>query len=361
VLIGTPGYMAPEQAGGRPEEIGPATDVHALGVLLYELLTGRPPYQGANDVETVQRVSTAEPVPPGRLRPGVARDLETICLTCLHKDPSRRYATAALLSEDLRAYIDGRPVRARRPRAWERASTWARRRPAATALVAVSILAAAGSAYGLWLIRDASVTADRLRRRRFCGRSTGRGGAVSCLGPNVGIRGQHEKRGRRLGGPTAHGPSGSPRPGAARSRCGGPPRLRVVFPPPVRRAVEASSRAFINGSHSGFSRRRTVMCRRYRRKRIGRMGSINTTNELAQDRSAPRHERRRGDPGWTSNPFGNRGKRRRVDVPLEGTQERKSSCDLDMPSFFCFSRNCFPRRTIRRGRRRYRQRVPPRS
>src|SRR5581483_517232 len=93
--VGTPRYMAPEQAAGRGDLIGPGTDVYALGTLLYECLTGRVPFLAASVVETLDQIRAADPPPPRRFQPAVPRDLETICLHCLHKEPARRYATAA--------------------------------------------------------------------------------------------------------------------------------------------------------------------------------------------------------------------------------------------------------------------------
>jgi hypothetical protein len=134
--------MAPEQAEGRLKDVGPHTDVYALGAVLYECLTGRPPFVGASVLETLEQVRTREPVPPSRLRPQVPRDLETICLKCLHKEPARRYASALELAEDLGRYLCGEPVRARPVGRLERAGRWCRRKPAAAALVGVSALAA---------------------------------------------------------------------------------------------------------------------------------------------------------------------------------------------------------------------------
>jgi hypothetical protein len=143
-ILGTPSYMAPEQAGGQTKQVGPAADIYALGAILYECLTGRPPFQAATPLDTLLQVVQGEPVPPGRLNPQVPRDLETICQKCLHKEPRWRYATAAELAKDLGRFLEGRPVQARPVTRLERAWKWAKRRPTMAALVAVSVLATAG-------------------------------------------------------------------------------------------------------------------------------------------------------------------------------------------------------------------------
>jgi len=140
-ILGTPSYMAPEQAGGKNREIGPAADIYSLGAILYELLAGRPPFKAGNPIDTIRQVIEQEPVPPRQLEPRVPHDLETICLKCLEKDPARRFPTAAELAEDLRRFVDGDPIHARPTPAWERAWKWGKRRPATVALLAVSMLA----------------------------------------------------------------------------------------------------------------------------------------------------------------------------------------------------------------------------
>jgi len=131
---GTPSYMAPEQVESDRLAIGPASDVYALGSILYELLTGRPPFRAASLAETMDQIRHQDPAPPRRLNPGIPQDLETICTTCLRKDPKRRYPTVDALSDDLRRWREGRPISARPISNPERAWRWARRRPLTAAL-----------------------------------------------------------------------------------------------------------------------------------------------------------------------------------------------------------------------------------
>jgi hypothetical protein len=168
LILGTPGYMAPEQVEGRLGAIGPQTDIHALGVILYEMLTGRPPYSGATDVEKLKRVTLDEPARPHGLRASIPRDLEAICLKCLEKQPSHRYPTAAALADDLARFLAARPTLARPLGSFGRLVRWTRRRPAAAALLAISVLAGpAMLAAGWWhyaSFRNALGTTEHLRR-----------------------------------------------------------------------------------------------------------------------------------------------------------------------------------------------------
>src|SRR6516162_7665035 len=127
-VLGSPSYMAPEQAAGRVRAIGPATDVYALGAILYELLTGRPPFLGASALETLDQVRTHDPAPPQTLQPKVSADLATICMKCLEKGPSQRYASAAALAHDLDRFLRGEAVTVRKLSLWDQAARLVRHR-----------------------------------------------------------------------------------------------------------------------------------------------------------------------------------------------------------------------------------------
>ena len=160
-VIGSPSYMAPEQAAGNARSADTTVDVYAIGAILYELLTGRPPFRAATALETMEQVKLIDPVPPSQLQPGLSRELETICLKCLEKSPTRRYATAEALAEDLRRYLDGEPIQARRALLRERAWKWARQRPTAAATLMLgtttAMLLLGGSIYYNARLRHANV------------------------------------------------------------------------------------------------------------------------------------------------------------------------------------------------------------
>jgi WD40 repeat protein len=167
-VLGTPSYMAPEQAEGKASAIGPATDVYALGAILYELLTGRPPFKAEAAMETLLQVKFTDPVSPSQLQPKLPRDLVTICLRCLRKEPRQRYASAQALADDLRRFLEGQPIQARPVGVLTRTVKWARRRPSTAALVAgIFLILALGLAGVTWQWREAvqaRETADRARR-----------------------------------------------------------------------------------------------------------------------------------------------------------------------------------------------------
>jgi serine/threonine protein kinase len=140
-ILGTPSYMAPEQAATSRQPVGPAADIYALGAVLYELLTGRPPFRGESPLETILQVLHAEPVSVTSLQPNVPRDLETICLKCLRKEPDKRYSTALELAEDLQRFLRNEPIRARSVRTVEKLWRWVRRHPLPAGLLAAALFA----------------------------------------------------------------------------------------------------------------------------------------------------------------------------------------------------------------------------
>jgi tetratricopeptide (TPR) repeat protein/tRNA A-37 threonylcarbamoyl transferase component Bud32 len=172
-VVGTASYMAPEQARAS-RDVGPPADTYALGAVLYACVTGRPPFQGPSWLDTLRLVAGTEPVPPSRLQPKLPRDLETICLKCLQKEPTRRYRTAVDLADDLRRFLDGKPIKARPTPVWERMVKWARRRPAAASLVLVAILFALAllASIGLY-VRNVTQWAESIQLQAKVAREVG--------------------------------------------------------------------------------------------------------------------------------------------------------------------------------------------
>ena len=183
-IVGTPSYMAPEQAHGEGQNVGPAADQYSLGAILYELLTGRPPFQGASVLDTLEMVRSREPVAPSQLQPKTPRDVETICLKCLEKDVGRRYADVLALAEDLRRFRAGRTDPGSSGFRPERLWRWClRNRRLAYLSAAVALLlviVAAGSAIAAVTLGRAYTAAEEnaggraqgRRRRRACGQRT---------------------------------------------------------------------------------------------------------------------------------------------------------------------------------------------
>jgi serine/threonine-protein kinase len=180
-VLGTPSYMAPEQAAGRARQLGPPVDIYSLGAILYECLTGRPPFKGDGKAHTLDLVRKADVVPPTRLRPGVSPDLEAVCLRCLEKEPGRRYPSADALADDLDNWLAGRPTHARPLTPWRRAGRALHRHPAWAAAAAAALLAAALAPAG-WRRLDPD------RPRRETEEALARGQAVTLVGQSGGPR-----------------------------------------------------------------------------------------------------------------------------------------------------------------------------
>ena len=162
VVMGSPSYMPPEQAAGRQGDIGPASDVYSLGAMLYELLTGRPPFRGATAMATLRDVMEAEPAAPRRLKADIPPDLETICLKCLEKSPSARYPTARALAEELDRFLKGEPIQARPASAVRKAVSWARRHPGVLAALAALVMVAL--AFGVFYLFEENAFLRASRR-----------------------------------------------------------------------------------------------------------------------------------------------------------------------------------------------------
>src|SRR5256886_2186736 len=149
-VMGTPSYMAPEQAAGETRKLTSATDVYGLGAVLYQLLTGHPPFAGGTTYETIKLLLETEPRPPRQLNPKIDRDLSTICLKCLEKDPKRRYSSALALAEDLEHWLKHEPIRAHRAGIFSRGRKWVRRKPVIAALITSLIALAAAIGWNVW-------------------------------------------------------------------------------------------------------------------------------------------------------------------------------------------------------------------
>jgi eukaryotic-like serine/threonine-protein kinase len=165
-VMGSPGYMSPEQAAGKTRQVGPLADIYSLGAILYELLTGGAPFRGTTALEIIEQVRHAEPVPPSRLVPALPRDIETIALKCLQKEPGKRYDSAVAMAEDLRRFLAGEPIVARPIPIWERSWRWCRRHPTPAILTAAVILVATlGLAGIIWQWNEAVKARDLAARR----------------------------------------------------------------------------------------------------------------------------------------------------------------------------------------------------
>jgi WD40 repeat protein/serine/threonine protein kinase len=179
VALGTPSYMAPEQTSGRYGPLTPGVDVYGLGAVLYEMLTGRPPFKGATALSTLEQVNFQEPLAPSRFHRHIPRDLETICLKCLEKSPGKRYSSAEALADDLGRFLAGRPIVARPIRVWGRVAKWARRRPLDAALLAAVLLVTLLGLVGiLWQWRQAVAQRDNARWQSYRANMVAAGSAL---------------------------------------------------------------------------------------------------------------------------------------------------------------------------------------
>ncbi len=172
-LLGTPEYMAPEQALGKVDQVGEPSDVYSLGIVLYEILCGRPPFRGQTPLDTLRQVAEDEPVPIQRLRRGIPRDLESVCLKCLEKSPRKRYRSAALLAQDLTRFLEGRPTQARPAGPVEQAWKWSLRNPTAAMLILLVCSLPGAVFFGLHVMERRTAETRAQRRCRRCSSRTG--------------------------------------------------------------------------------------------------------------------------------------------------------------------------------------------
>src|SRR5213592_239741 len=183
-VLGTPSYMAPEQASGRNEQLTSATDVYGLGAVLYQLLTGHPPFAGGTTYETVRMVLETQPRQPRLCNPKVDSDLETICLKCLEKEPAKRYASAESLAEDIERFLRNEPIRSRRSSRFEHAWRWCKRKPLVASLIAtLTLVVAIGLAGALWELHRVQAERVLVRRANLSEQETARLSAEQTKNP----------------------------------------------------------------------------------------------------------------------------------------------------------------------------------
>ena len=279
-VMGTPAYMPPEQARGGTKSVTTAADVYSLGATLYETLTGQPPFAGDSSAEIMRQVLDQEPARPRSINPKLDRDLETICLKCLEKEPARRYGSAEALAEDLERWRAGMPITARPVPAWEKAVKWVKRRPALAALVLVLHLALLGLiGGGIWFTLQLWKERDLANRGRYA------------ADMNLARR-----AGRRLDLPGPRAVEGLPNRSQSAGRS---PGLRVVLPrEPLRSNADPAARAREGGDLRGLPPGRQPRGLGWRGRYRAGLGPVRAAGRSrlpGQGRCGPL---RGGQPGW---------------------------------------------------------------